>query len=97
MKSVADSPVDDNTKVNGLKIGKKVGFDILARMMANPGIDRVSRVMIDILKSRPEITRPFIESMCDTDNSEVLWEVLLECPDKNAQKHLARVIMYALC
>lgn len=42
LQSVADSPVDDNTKFNGLKIGRKVGFDILARMMANPGIERVS-------------------------------------------------------
>ena len=65
--------------------------------MANPGIEKVSQVMIDILKSKPEITKPFIESMCESNESEVLWEVLLECPDKNAQKHLARVIKYALC
>ena len=97
MQSVADSEVDNETKINGLKIGRKVGFEILSRMMANSGIDRVSQVMIDILKSRPEITKPFITSMCDMSNSEVLWEVLLECSDKNAQKQLSRVIKYALC
>lgn len=66
-------------------------------MMANPGIDRVSQVMIDIFKSRPEITKPFIASMCDMSSSEVFWEVLLDCADKNAQKHLSRAIKYALC
>lgn len=35
--------------------------------------------------------------MCSFAESEVLWEVLLECNDKNAQKHLSRVIKYALC
>jgi len=80
-----------------MKIGRKVGFEILARMMVNPGIEKVSQVMIDILKSKPEITKPFIASMCEMETSEVLWEVLLECSDKNAQKHLARVIKYALC
>jgi len=84
LQSVADSDVDNSTKINGLKIGRKVGFEILARMMANPGVEHVSQVMIDILKSRPEITKPFVESMCDSDDCEVLWEVLLECQDKNA-------------
>ena len=42
--------------------------------------------MIDIFKSRPEITKPFIESMCDSTDSEILWEVFLDCGDKNAQK-----------
>ena len=42
LQSVADSEVDNETKINGIKIGRKVGFEILARMMANPGIDRVS-------------------------------------------------------
>jgi len=42
LQSVADSAVDNDTKINGLKIGVKVGFEILARMMANPGIDKVS-------------------------------------------------------
>lgn len=33
LQSVADSDVDDQTKINGLKIGNKVGFEILARLM----------------------------------------------------------------
>ena len=97
LQSVATSDVDGDTKLNGMKIGRKVGFEILARMMVNPGIEKVSQVMIDILKSKPEITKLFLASMCEMETSEVLWEVLLECSDKNAQKHLARVIKYALC
>lgn len=66
-------------------------------MMMNTGIDKVSQVMIDILKSRPEITKPFMASMCNDKAAEVLWEVLLDCTDKSAQKNLARVLKYALC
>lgn len=97
LQSVADGEVDDATKLNGMGIGVKVGFEILARMMVNPGIERVAQVMIDIMKSRPEITKGFIEKMSDLPNSEVLWEVLLECGDKHAQTHLARVVSFALC
>ena len=32
LNSVADSDVDNQTKINGLYIGSKVGFEILARM-----------------------------------------------------------------
>jgi len=35
--------------------------------------------------------------MCDYKKSEVLWEVLLDCMDKGAQKNIARVLKYALC
>ena len=97
MQSVADGDVDDNTKLNGMSIGTKVGFEILARMMVNPGIERVASVMIDIMKSKPEITKVFIEKMCDLPAAEVLWEVLLECGDKHAQTSLARILKYALC
>lgn len=80
LRTVSESDVDEATKLNGLKIGNKVGFEILARMMVSTGIEKVSQVMIDILKSRPEITQGFIQCCCD--NAEVFWEVLLECGDK---------------
>lgn len=84
LKSVAETEVDEMTKINGLKIGSKVGFEILARMFTNPGIDRVSSVLINILKSKPEITKPFMASLLENSASSVIWEVLLECSDKNA-------------
>ena len=56
LRTVSESDVDEATKLNGLKIGNKVGFEILARMMVSTGIEKVAQVMIDILKSRPEIT-----------------------------------------
>ena len=83
--------------MNGINIGTKVGFEILARMAMNPGIDRVAQVMIDILKSRPDITKGFVEKMCSFPDSEVFWEVLLDCSDSSTQKQLARVIKFALC
>ena len=83
--------------MNGLKIGNKVGFEILARMMQSTGIDKVSQVMIDIMKNRPSVTKAFISSMCNYRSSEVLWEVLLDCTDKIARSNLARVIKFALC
>jgi len=60
LQSVAHGDVDGDTKLNGMKIGSKVGFEILARMMVNPGIDRLSQVMIDILNSRADIVQAFI-------------------------------------
>ena len=97
LQSVADQDVDEATKLNGLKIGNKVGFEILARMMQSTGIEKVSQVMIDIMKDRPAVTKAFIGSMCDYRSSEVLWEVLLDCQDKIARANLARVIKFALC
>lgn len=66
-------------------------------MAINTGIEKVSDVMIEILKSRPEITKPFIYALCNEENAENFWQVLLEAPDKNAQNQLARVLKYALC
>lgn len=97
LQSVAEGNVDDETKLNGMKIGTKVGFEILARMMINPGVDRLSQVMIDILNSRPDVVKAFIGKMAEFPDSQTLWEVLFDCNDKNAQKCLSRVIKFALC
>lgn len=83
LKSVADGDVDDETKINGLSIGTKVGFEILARMVVNPGMDQLTQVMIDTLRSRPEATREFMSKMCEFPASEPLWEILFECTAKN--------------
>ena len=66
-------------------------------MMQSTGIDKVSQVMIDIMKDRPAVTKAFIGSMCNYQSSEVLWEVLLDCSDKLARNNLARVVKFALC
>lgn len=65
--------------------------------MQSTGIEKVSQVMIDIMKDNPAVTKAFIGSMCDYRSSEVLWEVLLDCQDKIARANLARVIKFALC
>ena len=49
LKGVTD--VDDPTaKDVGLKLGKKVGFDILARCNMNSGLELLIGVLMDILK-----------------------------------------------
>ena len=97
LNSVAETEVDDDTKINGLQIGSKVGFEILARMFNNPGIDKVSDVLIEILKSRPQITKPFVAALIEDGPNSYIWEVMLECGDKNAQKVLGKVLNYAIC
>ena len=97
LKGVADGDVDDETKMTGLGIGTKVGFEILARMIVNPGIDQLSSVMVDTLRSRPEATRAFLSKMCEFPASEPLWEVLFECTAKNTRDQLARILKFAVC
>lgn len=46
MKSIAESDTDSATKLNGLSIGNKVGFEILARMYLTTGIDKVADIMV---------------------------------------------------
>jgi len=96
LKSVADGDVDDEAKLQGLQVGAKVGFEILARMLVNPGIERLSQVMMDILASNPNLSKGFLARMCEFPESEVLWEVLFDCNDKSTQKDLARIVKFAL-
>mmetsp|Transcript_18346 Transcript_18346/g.24530 ORF Transcript_18346/g.24530 Transcript_18346/m.24530 type:complete len:320 (+) Transcript_18346:2495-3454(+) len=42
LQSVGEGEVDEDAKLLGLRIGTKVGFEILARMFVNPGIDKLS-------------------------------------------------------
>ena len=53
-------------------------------MYNNPGIDRVASVLIDILKSRPEITKAFVAALIEDGPASQVWEVMLKCSDKNA-------------
>ena len=66
-------------------------------MFVNPGIDRLSQVMVEILASSPNLSKGFLSKMCDFPASEVLWEVFFDCGDKSTQKDLARIIKFALC
>jgi len=59
MKGIAglESP---ESKDMGLKIGKKVGFDILARCLDNSGLPHLTNAMMDILKSSDEACLEFM-------------------------------------
>ena len=53
--------------------------------------------MIDILKSSGEACRDFMEALLDDDDAEAVMEILFDCPDKPARRHLTRVIRYLVC
>lgn len=85
------------SKDMGLKIGKKVGFDILARCLDNTGLPLLTSAMIEILKSSDQACLDFMETMLDDDDAEPIMEILFDCPDKIARKNLIRIIRYLLC
>jgi hypothetical protein len=96
MKGVADSD-SSAAKDIGLEIGKKVGFDILARCYENTGLKQLAPVMISILKSSDKACLDFMSSLLDDDDAEVVMEILFECPDMHARRNLIRIIRYLVC
>ena len=48
-------------------------------MQVNPGMVKLTSVMIDTLKSQPEMAKIFLGRMCEFPASEVLWEIMFEC------------------
>ena len=76
-----------------LKMAKKIGFDILARMPNNSkNIEEISSVIINILKERTDLTRDFMSDLIkigtnkDYPYDTALYEVLLECREGYVQK-----------
>ena len=93
-----DDADSDGPKLLGLDIGKKVGLEILARCLKNDAhIGQLSKVMLKIAKSKPEISAAFLRGLLDDNNGEVLMEILFECTDKNTQTTFGNVIKYMLC
>ena len=96
MKGVADSN-SSAAKDIGLQIGKKVGFEILARCFDNTGLKQLAPVMIDILKSSDKTCTDFMKSLLEDDDAEVVMEILFDCPDMHARRNLIRIIRYLIC
>lgn len=86
-----------NAKDMGLKIGKKVGFDILARCYDNTGLMPLSYVMNDILKSSDSACLDFMRTLLDDDDGEPAMEILFDCSDKLARRYLGRILRYLIC
>ena len=85
-------------------MAKKIGFDILARMPNNKdNIEKISSVIINILKQRSDLTKDFMEKLISVGTNKeylydtALYEVLLECREGNVQKQLCRAVKYGLC
>lgn len=81
----------------GLTIGKKVGFDILARCFDNNGLTYLKSAMVKILKSSDEACIEFMTTLLDDDDAEPIKEILFDCPDKIARKNLMSIIRYLVC
>lgn len=96
MKGIAGLKSPDSKEM-GLKIGKKVGFDILARCFDNTGLAHLNTAMIDILKSSDAACIEFMQTLLDDDDAESVMEILFDCPDKIARKNLVRIIRYLIC
>lgn len=88
---------DAIAKEMGLQIGKKVGFDILARCYDNTGVMPLSYVMIDILKGSDSACLDFMSTLLNDDDGEPVMEILFDCIDKMARKYLMRIIRYLIC
>lgn len=96
MKGIAGLESSDSKEM-GLKIGKRVGFDILARCFDNTGLTHLNSAMVDILKSSDEACLEFMQTLLDDDDAEPVMEILFDCPDKIARKNLIRIIRYLVC
>ena len=96
MKGVADSD-SSSAKDIGLEIGKKVGFEILARCYENTGLKHLAVAMIDILKSSDKACIDFMKALLDEDDCEAVMEILFSCPDMHARRNLIRIIRYLVC
>ena len=96
MKGIAGLESADSKEL-GLKIGRKVGFDILARCFDNSGLTHLAPAMIGILKSSDEACLEFMQALLDDDDAETVMEILFECADRLARKNLIRIIRYLIC
>ena len=96
MKGIAGLETAESKEM-GLKIGKRVGFDILARCFDNTGLTHLNSAMIEILKSSDAACLEFMQTMLDDDDAEPVMEILFDCPDKIARKNLIRIIRYLVC
>ena len=82
----ADMP-EEQSRV-ALEIGRKVGFDILARLPTNEEVAKVSDKLIELLRRKPQLVKGFLSGMLtDEDQKRALAGVLFACGDSNARIH----------
>lgn len=96
MRAAASSGSMD-AKEMGLSLGKKVGFEILARCVDSSGLTHLSQVMIEILKSSDEVCKDFMQTLLDEDDAEPVMEILFECVKSNARQSLIKIIRFLVC
>jgi hypothetical protein len=54
-------------------------------------------VMINILGLDPQLALNFADSLVETNNGEILLEILLDCTDSAARSHIGDLFRFLLC
>ena len=93
----AASSDNSETKLVALRLGKKIGFDVLARCIDGSGISEIQEVMIEILQSSDLICKQWMEELLEEDDAEPVQEILFDCDDNSARRNLIKVIRFLVC
>ena len=93
----AASTSSNEAKLVALRIGKKVGFETLARCMDTSGISEMHLLLIEILKSSDEACCTWMQELLDEDDAEPVLEILFDCEDTSARRNLIKVIRFLVC
>ena len=97
MLRTAASSDNSETKLVALRLGKKIGFDVLARCIDGSGISEIQEVMIEILQSSDLICKQWMEELLEEDDAEPVQEILFDCDDNSARRNLIKVIRFLVC
>ena len=85
MDSVANlnDAQSESSKLLACEIGRKIGFEIIARMRNNTAfIKKITKTMIDIAKSSHHVSAEFLKVLMDDNDAEIIMEILFDCTDK---------------
>ena len=71
---------------------------MLAKLKDNTFMLDIGQSMIDILRTSDSLCKSFLSGLVEDQNQqEMLLSTLIEGKDKLAQRHISRVIKYAMC
>jgi len=88
----------EDSKLLAFKIGRKVGFEVLARLFTNTQhIKKITKTMIEVARSSPTMSAEFLKGLIEENDAEIVMEILLDCTDKVTQKQLCKIFKFMLC
>ena len=91
------SPDEEHREMRrgAIKMGRKAGFDILARCYHNSDLKDLLVKMIEVFQQDAEITKEFLELVLESDG-EVLFEVIVDGNDVCARTGIADIFKFML-